>query len=772
MTNTANSRRKVQMPSNIRKKFAAALVMLLIAAIMLISSTYAWFTLSTAPEVTGITTNVGANGNLEIALLNHTNFTSDAADLGVLTNVGDSMEAASQTIEQANGTWGNLIDLSPVSYGLPNIVLNPSALNITDAATTGSTIGTTMLLAPSYGSDGRVMTVDKQTVTGQAQGTSFTVADDYNGVRAIGVSSGITLRQSSYTNALANITVNMSRARSAAAASLVDNGANLGGLLMKIAAASDPTSVTFTREEVEYILPMLAGLESANDYVLTAAKYAALAYTFSAANTAELTDEQVSTISASALAADRAGLASVTGLVIPASVTAVLNQYDTAAAEIAAANTEYQNLTTGANETKDSYSYSEVNSLINKLINKQYVSVGGVTNPGRNDISELADVAMSGNPVEIVMLPGSGIYADIATNAGNYTAGPMRVPVSYSGLSMTLTVNMNAQGETPILLTEAIQAGQDAGSPGGTGATSIDDTYGYALDFGFRTNASASHLLLQQGGKQRVYNVDGQESQNALTQGQGSYVQFTSTNINTFSIEEMVRLMSALRVVFAEPTISEGVTSYNILGIAAPEVDITVDQGTGAVSYSGEAVGTDGWKVQLAMYNYTAEPVNGNEVKVVLGEKKTGEDALTLCALEQNVGKKITVIVYLDGDVVDNTMVANAETSMNGTLNLQFASDVDLIPMENTDLRNGGNSSTPATPSIPDTISQAQLNTAINTVKSSTAYTGGTEGDALHTAVTTAEAAAAETKDNYKDDLTALGTAYVAAGGTLTDLLP
>ena len=73
MTSTANRQRKVSMPIDIKKKFAAAICMLLIAAIMMISSTYAWFTLSTAPEVTGITTNVGANGNLEIALLNQAN---------------------------------------------------------------------------------------------------------------------------------------------------------------------------------------------------------------------------------------------------------------------------------------------------------------------------------------------------------------------------------------------------------------------------------------------------------------------------------------------------------------------------------------------------------------------------------------------------------------------------------------------------------------------------------------------------------------------------
>ena len=54
---------------DIKTKLMAAIAMLLVSSIMMVSSTYAWFTLSTAPEVTGIQTSVGANGNLEMALL-------------------------------------------------------------------------------------------------------------------------------------------------------------------------------------------------------------------------------------------------------------------------------------------------------------------------------------------------------------------------------------------------------------------------------------------------------------------------------------------------------------------------------------------------------------------------------------------------------------------------------------------------------------------------------------------------------------------------------
>jgi hypothetical protein len=41
----------------------------------------------------------------------------------------------------------------------------------------------------------------------------------------------------------------------------------------------------------------------------------------------------------------------------------------------------------------------------------------------------------------------------------------------------------------------------------------------------------------------------------------------------------------------------------------------------------------------------------------------------------------ITVVVWMDGDSVDNSMVGQlAQQSMSGTMNLQFSSSADLVP--------------------------------------------------------------------------------------------
>ncbi|MBQ8230766.1 MAG: hypothetical protein IJZ34_02365, partial [Lachnospiraceae bacterium] len=61
------NKKTLKRQQDLKTKLMAAISMLLVSSLMMVTSTYAWFTLSTAPEVTGITTAVGANGNLEMA---------------------------------------------------------------------------------------------------------------------------------------------------------------------------------------------------------------------------------------------------------------------------------------------------------------------------------------------------------------------------------------------------------------------------------------------------------------------------------------------------------------------------------------------------------------------------------------------------------------------------------------------------------------------------------------------------------------------------------
>ena len=181
MTNETRERIKYYKDAlpKMKEKLGAAIMMLVIAACVTVTATYAWVTLSTAPEVTSIDTTVAANGSLEIALANGTGFApAKSAE-------GDSSAAEGNTVTAANITWGNLINLSDSSYGLSDITLRPSALNGTSGLLRNPLYGV------SYGADGRVSSM----ITGEDFAYTYfdtstnKFAADFNsehlGVRAI-----------------------------------------------------------------------------------------------------------------------------------------------------------------------------------------------------------------------------------------------------------------------------------------------------------------------------------------------------------------------------------------------------------------------------------------------------------------------------------------------------------------------------------------------------------------------------------------------------------
>lgn len=171
-------KKKVQMPAGIRAKLMAAVSMLLVSSIMTVSSTYAWFTLSTAPEVTNISTSVAGNGSLEIALMPSNGFLGDIDTGRASVNAGGTV-----ALTDANTTWGNIINLSDASYGLNDVELAPATWNA-DAFTAGKA----MLSVPTFGYDGRIdATVD--TVLASYQEAAFNTEAPQYGVRAFGLES-------------------------------------------------------------------------------------------------------------------------------------------------------------------------------------------------------------------------------------------------------------------------------------------------------------------------------------------------------------------------------------------------------------------------------------------------------------------------------------------------------------------------------------------------------------------------------------------------------
>ncbi len=123
-----------------RNKLMAASVMLVISIIMMSTASFAWFSISTNPQISQISGSVVVNENLEIALHGGKTPAPSSAEDG----------ATGKTTTEKNMTWGNFIDL-----GTTELTLKPLELG-TDGKT---------LKKPVYGDDGRISSLEE--VTGE-----------------------------------------------------------------------------------------------------------------------------------------------------------------------------------------------------------------------------------------------------------------------------------------------------------------------------------------------------------------------------------------------------------------------------------------------------------------------------------------------------------------------------------------------------------------------------------------------------------------------------
>ena len=170
MAKTATKRKEINVAS-IKRRLSAALIMLLVSSVMLVATTYAWFTLSTAPEVRNIDTTVAGNGSLEIALV------PANGTLGDITSgrgVSGTYAGGNNAATAANTSWGNLVDLNDASYGLAKLEMTPAHVDLTSGF---------KFTTANFGYDGRIInTPDNSadpysydTTEGKFSGTNYGV---------------------------------------------------------------------------------------------------------------------------------------------------------------------------------------------------------------------------------------------------------------------------------------------------------------------------------------------------------------------------------------------------------------------------------------------------------------------------------------------------------------------------------------------------------------------------------------------------------------------
>ena len=730
--------KKMTMPqgsgASMRRKLYSALSMLLVSGIMMVTSSYAWFVMSTAPEVKGIQTQVGANGALEIALLDQKSWN----DLNLL-DMGDIDENATteQNTVAANLTWGNLVNLESATYGLSNIILQPSRLNIKQSGIEGTddyTILGTLLKTPVYGEDGRVKKLEEKAVASIYKAEDKAFNETGYGVRAIGTAANMSTFQLGMNAARTQISNFTTSARSAASTALNTHGGNMASIA--VAYALQGKEDGYTKQDIENIKALAVDMQAAVDQIENGMRQVYAGYITTAASgiTAETYQaalEEINTLTLAELDAKYPAITTeydITGFITKLSgmqgnITTALDSCD-------------KKLDSGAT----SFTWNEISSIITPLVDINGITVGGknVTQlknelkkpDGSINFNAALDL-LRGGGLTITVATGSGLLSEIADFVGDYTATVAVKDVTVGGTHLD-SVDVGMETKTtfnPPILTAcsnklAAQALTEA-----TGSSAITDYYGYAIDLAFRTNATNSSLQLQTEPANRIYN-DG-SSQNEALQGGGSYMTFKTEA--GLSATKMVKLMNGVRVVFMDK-------SQNVLKLAKLDTTLgknnydqfTKDQtddnyaylnafpsetattyqksdiiskaeynnlpATGTVEFKTAEDGTNTVTAKLYLYEFSmttkpnADGTTHQTGGITIGNKIT---STAITALEADTPMIVTALVYLDGSVVNNSMVAaSALQSMTGTLNLQFSSSAQLMPAQNTALKDGKNNNT------------------------------------------------------------------------------
>lgn len=635
---------------DIKSKLLAAISMLLVSSIMMVSSTYAWFTLSTAPEVTGVNTSVGANGNLEMALL-PTN--------GVVAGVPESTaQDGNLAIEQKNLTWGNLVDVSSNDvYGTNQFKLYPSQLNV---SAEGS-IAKSPLSTPEYGADGRVVRLAENTSTARYKDSTFVENSEF-GVRGIGTAEGKTPRQAAFSNALSAAVTSRSTAKSLARTSLSTNGAVLAEVALAAALGGEVTT-----SQLDSLQNIINDLGDILDEIEMSYKQYILAYAASSRVDNDLAWEAITSIVGTKTLAE---ILSDTNM----PTGDELNQLSTLSTSLTDTRKAVEDaqvaLDTAKNKDED-LTADDVKAVMTYLANPSKMKLFGMSvSDAKTEEGIKVIVANYKGVLALTIEPEGGVYADIAEHFGDFEANLTLTNVDLSAFGFgvlpsvdaslaTVTETGSEGAHVPYLI--ALGNALSTLSAPATGDVKLvmSDFYGYIIDLAFRTNASNSQLQLQAEAVDRIYKAETtgvEDANNISTMGNGASMTFAAGE--GFTDAQMRNLMKSIKIVFFTPDATLATTG-TVVGYAALDAD-------------NAKMTENGMRAELYMADATG----------------TAADSSAIMTLTQNTATALSVLVYLDGNSVKNGDVGIGGVSMTGTLNLQFSSSATLVPMDYTPLKN------------------------------------------------------------------------------------
>lgn len=611
---------------SLKTKLMSALSLLLVSTILLGTSTYAWFVLSTAPEVTGMSTTVGSNGSLEIALQHSNELGTDPAR-AVIQNpsMGGSVSAGKNKVE-ANETWGNILYLDDSSYGFTEMLLYPARLNISEADGAQTVNKEYPLLTAAYGVDGRVAAANKQLSTGVYSGGSYL---EGFGVRGIGNFSETTQEMDVTRMTLINKAKTDIPTLTNGMASAI--GSVFNGNLMTLNSVgslgdSDLLSTSQTQSVLNIIRAVQTQAENqrqALGLALMAQHAANLSHDFGEPESYAALVAQYRNMTCEQIAADAEAsedLKAAANALAP-TITALTNAVESVNTS-ASANNGQAVASAAKSAVRSAMNYTAL-TFVSGGNTYTWDELGTGAQAKLTKIQELLDADEN---TYAYLNNQAGAMATLADIAGDYN---FRLTVA-NNLTVYVTANSSFDAANPstgrlagiVAAFGTVDAAEVAFSFVPTGF--VGTPYGMAIDLAFRSN-SAGDLLLSEAAM-RANTTD------TALQGGGSTMDFGVAELN-----------EAVYVVFY------GTDSGELYGVA---------------KYN------DG-KLVMA----ESEIVDG---VLTVGDVKADQKIASLAA---NTELYVTALVYLDGDKIDEAPAGN----VMGTLNLQFAHSASLQGMVNND---------------------------------------------------------------------------------------
>lgn len=708
----------------LRERIAAVAVLLAMSVAMMTSATFAWLTISRAPEVSGVNTTVAANGNLEIALVPKDG--SQPAE----SAVGDSSAAQGQSVVDANVTWGNLVNLSDSSYGLDNLTLRPAQLN-------RSALLTSPLFGAVYSEDGRIEKLSSsfayatwQPPEGNVAGY-FLVNDEY-GIRAISSTTveAVGFAQQVLEKREAAETANLQAGSDYILITQNRNWMNALASMMGtyMTARLNGSNPSISKEDVINVRDMFAAFilvyEKQIDAMVKLANYQLFLLNNSEAGSTPYTEYTKDTLLATTEATLLKKNIRLTGL-------------DNLKKDYNNLLLRYEDLKTLADA--GSITYNDVSPIVNSLLN-----VGTCTISGKNMATTTVNALSGDKSNAISAVTNGGINGAQITNGVLYNfehlngahcrVEDMDVKATYM-ITLTLTVDITTTAPSPAQFATCLEYA-DTLNQGTKGVEVAQDTYGLAIDLWVRTNAPNSYLTLEgnvlantevvdatttdiSGNTVNVFTITvTDEEGNSLTEDiypmevdaeQVWYYANTHSPVPEEVLqgktpmqkkEEIVTVIGfegENRVWEDNSMLSVNSTTQGSGSCYVYYADTPEDQARSLVLLGAmniAFVDEDGVLMATAAMDtehFFAEngrvtvPMVLTSESISLGVDDVGHEIRAITQLEQNVAKRITAIVYLDGTLLGNEDVL-AASDIQGKLNIQFGSSTQLVHVEDEKL--------------------------------------------------------------------------------------